>query len=88
MLHSTIEASKAFRYLEQGIIPVRYVIIQRRLLFLKYILNESTDSMIKQAYIQLKQDSRKGDFVDLVKKDLNELEIRMEDSEINEITSN
>ena len=80
--------SKAFRYLELGIIPVRYVIIQKRLLFLKYILNESTDSMIKQVYMQMKQDSRKGDFVDHIKRDLNELEIRMEDYEINEMTSN
>ena len=39
---------KAFRYLELGIIPVKYVIIEKRLLFLKYILDQS--HYVKEKY--------------------------------------
>ena len=55
-------------YLELGVVPVRFVIMQKRLQFLKYIINEDTDSMIKQ-------ESRKGDFVDQVKSDMKEMGI-------------
>ena len=82
------KVSKAFRYLELGIIPVRYIIMQKRLLFLKYLLGQNTETMLKQVYIELKKESRKGDFVDQVKRDLNEAEIKMEDSEINNMTEN
>ena len=74
--------SKAFMYLELGIIPVKFVIMGRRVNFLHHILNEPTDSMISEVYSALKEDSRKGDFYQLVQKDLKDLNIEMTDSDI------
>ena len=61
--------STCFMQLELGIIPVRFVVKQKRLNFLHYILNESMESLVKQVYIALKEDSRKGDFVSLINTD-------------------
>ena len=40
---------KSFMMLEVGIIPVRFVIMQKQLLFLQYILKQSMDTMIKKS---------------------------------------
>ena len=74
--------SKAFMSLELGITPVKFVIMGRRLTFLYYILNETTDSMIYQVYQALKEDSRRGDFYYLSQKDLKDLNIDMTENEI------
>ena len=74
--------SKVFMFLELGTIPVRYVMMEKRLKFLRYILNESMTSMIRQVFEVQKLDSRKGDFCELIKKDLNDLNIEMNDEEI------
>ena len=50
--------------------------------FLHYILNESMDSIVKQVYTALKEDSRKGDFVSLVNSDKEDFEIDCTDEEI------
>ena len=49
--------SKVFMYLELGIIPVRFVLMSKRINFLKYILNEHRGSMIREVYEALKTDS-------------------------------
>jgi hypothetical protein len=74
--------SKVFMCLELGIIPVRFVIIKGRLKFLKYILDENISTMMRQVYETLKKDSRKGDFVDLVNRDLEEINIDYTEEEI------
>ena len=74
-------------FLELGIMPLRYVIITKRLNFLKYILCESTTTMIRQVYDVLKQESRKGDFNNLVQKDLNEINLKMSDEEIQTLSN-
>ena len=85
VLASTGNPSKCFMNLELGIIPVKYVIQQKRLNFLHYILNEPMESLVKQVYLALKEDSRKGDFVHLLKLDKDDLEIDIEDDDIQEI---
>ena len=74
--------STCFMQLELGIIPVRFVVKQKRLNFLHYILNESMESLVKQVYIALKEDSRKGDFVSLINADKKDFEIELTDEEI------
>ena len=59
--------SKVFMCLELGVIPVKFVIMEKRLYFLKYILDENISLMLRQVYEALKGDSRKGDFVSLIK---------------------
>ena len=82
LLSESGNPSKVFMFLELGVLPVRYVIMMKRLTFLRYILGESTSSMIGQVYSVLKTDSRKGDFVHLVQSDLLELKLHMTDHEI------
>ena len=82
LLPSTGNASKCFRYLELGITPVKYVIIQKRLQFLKHILDESINSMLSQVYYEQKRESKKGDFVNMVAKDLLDVGIDMNVDEI------
>ena len=84
LLLSTGNASKCFRYLKPGITPVKYVIIQKRLQFLKYILDESINSMFIQVNYEHK--SKKGDFVNMVAKDLLEVGIDMRVDEINNMS--
>ena len=74
-------------FLELGIWPLKYVIIAKRLNFLKYILSESTTTLIRQVYDVLKQESRKGDFVYLVQKDLHEINMEMSDEQIHPFTN-
>ena len=77
--------SKAFSYLELGMTPVRYLIMEKRLNFLKYILNQNPESMVKQVYDEQKIHSKKGDFVYQVIKDKYDLKILLEDDEIEDI---
>ena len=69
MLSDTGNPYKVFMMLELGVIPVKFVLMKKRMVFLQYILKESTSSMIKQVFEALKLDSRKGDFVNLTNKD-------------------
>ena len=69
VLSSSGNPCKAFMMLELGITPVRFVIMQKRMQFLQYILKESTDSMLFRVFQALKAESRKGDFVALTNKD-------------------
>ena len=73
---------KAFMMLELGIVPVRFVIMQKLMQILQYILQESTDSMLAKVFQTQKEDSTKGDFVALTNKDKLELEITLPDLEI------
>ena len=74
--------STAFMYLELGLLPVRFLIMKKRLNFLRCILNESMDSMIRKRFEVLKTDNRKGDFVDLVNQDLRDNNIELTENEI------
>ena len=56
--------------------------MKKRLHFLRYILNEDMETMLRQVYEVLKTDSRKGDFVDLVQQDLNDVDIEISENEI------
>ena len=82
ILSITGNPSRVFMMLELGIAPVRFVIMKKRMQFLHYILNESTESMIRKVYDTLKQDSRHGDFVSQTNSDRLSLDINLNDSEI------
>ena len=73
--------SKAFTMLELGIIPIKYIIMKKRMLFLHYILKEDKDSIISKVFKALKEDSRRGYFVNLATKDKVDLEIDLTNDE-------
>ena len=78
--------STCFMQLEFGIVPVKFVIIKKRMNFLHYILQESIDSLVNQVYMAQKEDSRRGDFVQLTCEDRKTLDIDHEDDEIRLMT--
>ena len=86
VLGSSGNPNKVFLYLELGILPARFVIMKKRLNFLRYILKEDMGSMIRQVYEALKTESRNGDFVNLVKKDMDELDIQLSEEDIKNTT--
>ena len=63
------------------------MIIAKCLNFFKYILSESTTKLITQVYDVLQQESRKGDFVYLVQKDLHENNMEISDEQIQTFTN-
>ena len=73
--------------LELGVVPVRYVLMAKRLNLLHYILNESTSSTIFQVYEVLKQENQKGDFYSLSQKDLQDLNIKLNEVQIKEYST-
>ena len=78
--------SICFMNLELGILPVRFVLMKKRLTFLHYILNESMEYMISKVFSALKEDSRRGDFVYLTNQDRKELNITLSNEEIKSIS--
>ena len=64
------KTSLEFLYLEAGAIPIRFIISTRRLMFLQTILKRSDDELTRRVYMAQKDDPVKGDFVNLVKSDL------------------
>ena len=79
--------SLSFMYLEMGMVPLKYVLIGKRLKFLKYILDEDEETMVNKVYKAMKEDSKVGDFVDLIKKDMKTVNINLTDDEIKEETT-
>ena len=57
--------SKFFIYLELGIIPVKFVLMQKIMNFLHYILKEDTDSMVYKVFCALEEDSKREYFIAL-----------------------
>ena len=74
VLSTSGNPSKAFTMLELGIIPIKHIIMKKRMLFLHYLL--------KQVFHALKEDSKKGDFVNHTNKDRTEIEIDLTNEEI------
>ena len=69
---------KALLYLELGVLPIRYVIKSRRLMFLHYILNQNEESLMKKFFNGQIENSTKTDWTSQIKKDLTELEQNLE----------
>ena len=70
LLNAPRGTPKEMLYLELGCIPLMDLIIKRRILFLHYILNQETESMINKFFqVQLKNPKPK-DWINTVKKDL------------------
>ena len=63
-------------YLEMGLYPARFEIQKLRMLYLKYVLEQTEDSLVKRFLIlQLNQPTR-GDWGSQIRSDLNELDIK------------
>ena len=58
-----------FLYLESGVMPLRYIIASRRMMFQQTILKRNEDELTKKIYKAQKNNPIEGDFYNLVKAD-------------------
>ena len=70
-------------YLEFGLIPIRFLLMARRIMFLNYILNEKEETLVRDFYYAQNNQPVKGDWTLTVKKDLEMLEIKEDIENIN-----
>ena len=75
-------SSNPLKYLELGVVPIRFQIMRRKLGFLQYLLNQEKDSMIYNVLKATVENPVKNDFVLTCKKYLETLEINLSFEEI------
>ena len=75
-------------YLALGATPVRYVLMSKRLNYLKYIINEDDGTMLKECFKAQHQEPTKGDWVTTVLADMEHLNINMTFDEIKNVSVN
>ena len=68
--------------LEIGIEPIRFIIMIRRLIYLKYILNKEETSLVKKFLNTQMENPKKKDWIKTVKCDLESLGIKLSMKEI------
>ena len=73
-------------YLECGAVPLRFILMSRRIMYLQTILKRNDSELIKKIYKAQKHNTRKGDFVELVKDNMKELELNETEEEIENMT--
>lgn len=72
-------------YLETGNIPIRFIIMARRLNFLWYILNEEEDLLIRRCLEAQMDHPSRGNWVKTVTEDMKDLEINLDKPTIDQI---
>ena len=75
-------------YLESGVLPARFAIKRMKLVFLRYILTQEENSLIKTFLMAQKIDPKKGDWYSEVRDILKEYDIQMSDEEIKKMPEN
>ena len=86
VLETPSYSSRALLYLSLGLVPIRYILMQRRIIFLHYILNEDKDSLIHQVFQAILDNPQKNDFGNQIKEDLKSLEIELSFEEIKSLS--
>ena len=77
LLSAHSKTPKETLYLETGNTPIRFILMARRLNFLHYILNEDENSLVRRFLQAQMEGSGRGDWINKVKSDLEELEMIM-----------
>ena len=75
-------------YLSVGIIPARFQIMKMRLMFLKDILNENEQSMIRKFYELQLQKPTKGDWASTCAENIKQLKINLSTEEMRQMKRN
>ena len=75
-------------YLELGCIPIRFIIKNRRLMFLHYLLQQDVDSLLSKFFVAQCENPSKGDWWFDAKKDLLDLHLEMSLEEIKRMSKN
>ena len=77
---------KEMLYLELGFRPIRFTIMIRKIMFLQYILNEESISLINQVFRAQSEFPSKSDFILEVKEIMNELDISLSFDDIKSLS--
>ena len=70
ILKAHSKTTKEMLYLETGAIPIRWILPQRRINYLKHIVSRKKEELILKVFEAQKENKTKGDFVTLVEHDL------------------
>jgi hypothetical protein len=68
---------KEMMYLELACLPIRFIIMGRRTMFLQYILKENSDSLIHKFFQAQKDNPTKNDWCQSAKETLEELDLKL-----------
>lgn len=79
LLNEHSKTPTEFLYLETGALPLRWVLAQRRITFMKHIINKHDNELIRKIFLAQKDSPNQGDFVQLVTKDLVDLNMTFEE---------
>ena len=71
-----------FIYLETGAIPIKQMMMNRRMMFQQNILKRSPDELLRKVYEAQKVNPVRGDWIKIIEKDFETLEIEMNENEI------
>ena len=89
LLRKILEAGKScpkeMLYLELGCTPIRFIIMQRRIMFLNYILNENKESLVYRVLEEQIRNPSKNDWILNVQKNLKSLDIHLSIEDIQNI---
>ena len=77
----SMTAKEAF-FLEAGLVPIKFMLSKRRLMYLWNILHRNENELLKRFYIAQKLSRTKNDWTELVEKDKSDLGIDLTDDEI------
>ena len=78
-------AKEAF-HLETGLLPIRFVIKKRRLMYLHHVLTRPKHELVSKVYEVQKQIETKNDWYNIVQDNKKELEITMSDEDISNLS--
>ena len=73
-------------YLELGQYPARFEVQKLRLLYLKYILEQPEESLVKKFFDLQKNNPTRGDWVTSTNEDMRKLDINLSYQEIKDMT--
>ena len=73
-------------YLETSQVPIKSVIIVRRLLYLQTILQRHESELTRQIYDAMKEEPLKDDWIHLVNKDMVDINLNLSDDQISKLS--
>ena len=69
-------------YLETGAIPIKSVMAVKRIICLHNIVRRDKSELLYRVYSAMKNEPIKGDWINIVRKDMEEMDIKFSDDEI------
>ena len=86
VLESPSSTPKVSLYLEMGCVPIRFLIKNRRIMFLHYILNQKENSLLFRFFKAQLENPVKGDWSEQVLSDIREINLQLSMQEIKQLS--